>query len=202
MAGANVKEKDSEESTMCFSLEEISGSAYVTKDAEMEPFGNQTVSCILKRPVKKSAYFKRVNVALEPLDKHKEGDGQYCSVPSYTYLKPGSHRVQVMIKNITARPIKVQSGNRVANVEAANVVPDMLAPKVDQKLISKSAKVDHEADTQGSSHDAQPRGQTRDPENTKKEVDRTPLSSEQLELLFDKINFVEGTKDWIKQSLF
>ena len=34
-----------------------------------------------------------------------------------------------MIKNLTARTIKVSQGSKVASMEAANVVPHMLAPQ-------------------------------------------------------------------------
>ena len=102
------------------------------------------MSGLLKGPVKHSVYCKQVNVAVEPLDEHTEGEGPFCAVPSYTFLKPGSQRVQVMIKNITARPIIVQQGERVARIEAANVVPNMLAPKVVEESVNtlnKSAEV-------------------------------------------------------------
>ena len=53
-------------------------------------------------------------------------------MPGYAFLKPGSDRVKVMIKNLTARVIKVQQGSKVASLEAANVVPHMLAPQETQ----------------------------------------------------------------------
>ena len=91
----------------------------ITKDLSLQPFENVTVSGLLKGPVKHSAYFKRVNVALEPLEQHKEGEGPYCAVPTYTFLKPGSNRVEVMLKNITARPITIKTGEKVAKFEAS-----------------------------------------------------------------------------------
>ena len=45
---------------------------------------------ILKGPVKSRAYHKCVNVSIEQLDAHKEGENKYCAVPGYTFLKPGS----------------------------------------------------------------------------------------------------------------
>ena len=63
------------------------------------------------------------------MEAHKEGESQYCAVPGYTFLKPGSDRLKVMIKNLTARTIKVSQGSKVASMEAANVVPHMLAPQ-------------------------------------------------------------------------
>ena len=65
---------------------------------------------LLKGHVKCSGYFKRVNVALEPLEQHKEGEGTFCAVPAYTFLKPGSNRLEVMLKNITAGPITIKQG--------------------------------------------------------------------------------------------
>ena len=73
---------------------------------------------ILKGPVKNSSYHKRVTITVEPLDAHKEGESKYCAVPGYSYLKPGSDQVKVMIKNLTAQ---VQQGSKVTSIEAANV---------------------------------------------------------------------------------
>ena len=112
-----------------FKLDEISGSVHTTQKLMLGPFENATVTGILKGPVKSSAYHKRVNFSIEPLEAHKEGEHNYCAVPGYAFLKPGSDRVKVMIKNLTARVIKVQQGSKVALLEAANVVPHMLAPE-------------------------------------------------------------------------
>ena len=98
---------------------------------------------------------------VEPLDEHKEGEGSFCAVPSYPFLKPGSQRVQVMIKNITARPITVKQGERVARIEAANVVPQMLAPKVAEEginVLSKSVQVEldkNNSEPEGKSQEAE-----------------------------------------------
>ena len=145
MASANANVTDSDESKQMFNLDQVIGSVYLTKEISLEPFEDVTSSGLLKGLVKCSAFSKCVNVAVEPLDEHKEGEGSFCAVPSYTFLKPGSQRVQVMIKNITARPITIKQGERVARIEAANVVPQMLAPKVveeDIKIHSKSAQVE------------------------------------------------------------
>ena len=144
MKGANANVDDSEESQEIFDLDQITGSVHLTKELSLLPFENVTVSGLLKGPVKHSAYHKRVNVVLEPLEQHKEGEGPYCAVPAYTFLKPGSSRVEVMVKNITARPITIQSGERVATVGPANAVPQMLAPNVQENVspaLSKTAKV-------------------------------------------------------------
>ena len=115
-----------------FKLDDISGSVHTTQKLNLGPFESATVTGILKGPVKNSVYHKRVNVSIEPLEAHKEGENKYCAVPGYAFLKPGSDRVKVMIKNLTARVIKVQQGSKVASLEAANVVPHMLAPQETQ----------------------------------------------------------------------
>ena len=187
MASANANVTDSEESKQVFNLDQVIGSVYLTKEVSLEPFEDVTLSGPLKGPVKCSAFSKRVNVAVEPLDEHKEGEGSFCAVP-YTFLKPGSQRVQVMIKNITARPITVKQGERVARIEDANVVPQMLAPKIAEEGINVLSKsVQAELDK----NDSEPEGKPQ-----KAEVARTPLSAEQFEMLLTKINFDEGTKDW------
>ena len=115
-----------------FKLDDISDSVHTTQKLNLGPFESATVTGILKGPVKNSVYHKRVNVSIEPLEAHKEGENKYCAVPGYAFLKPGSDRVKVMIKNLTVRVIKVQQGSKVASLEAANVVPHMLAPQETQ----------------------------------------------------------------------
>ena len=71
MASVNASMEDSEESKHTFDLDQIAGLVHLTKDVELEPFENVTLSGLLKDPVKHSAYFKRVNVSLA-MKKHQE----------------------------------------------------------------------------------------------------------------------------------
>ena len=72
-----------------FKLDDVHGSVHTTQKMTLGPFENITVSGILKGPVKNSAYYKLVNVSVEPLEAHKEGENKFCAVPGYTFLKPG-----------------------------------------------------------------------------------------------------------------
>ena len=102
-----------------------------------------TISGLLKDPVKSSSYYKCVNVSIEPLEVHKEGEAKYCAVPGYTFLKPGSHSIHVMIKNLTARSITVNQGSNIAEMAAANVILNMLAPQASpqtETLLAKSVQ--------------------------------------------------------------
>ena len=203
MKSVNANVEDSSESKNVFDLNNVTGSVQITKDLSLQPFENVTVSGLLKGPVKCSAYFKRVNVALEPMEQHKEGEGPYCAVPAYAFLKPGSNRVEVMLKNITARPITIKTGEKVAKIEPANAVPHMLAPQSPGSMdpvVSKSAEAGLEAGTRGSSLKPRPRGSNKESDKIKAEVDRTPLSAEQIEMLLTKIDFDDGTKEWTQEQ--
>ena len=203
MKSANANVEDSAESKNVFDLDNVTGLVQITKDLQLQPFENVTISGLLKGPVKCSAYFKRVNVALEPMGQHKEGEGPYCAVPAYTFLKPGSNRVEVMLKNITAQSITIKLGEKVARIEPANAVPHMLAPKLQEgvvPIVNKSAEAGLEAGTRGSGLKPQPQGSKKEPNKNKAEVDRTPLSAEQIETLLTKIDLGEGTKEWTQEQ--
>ena len=103
--------------------------------------------------MKESAYYKRVNVSVELMSYHLNDDSKYCAVPRYTFLKPWSHRIHIMMKNLTAQKITINQGVKIATMGVANIVPHMLAPqelqtgtpveKVEDnmKVVMKSASV-------------------------------------------------------------
>ena len=123
-----------------FDLDEIRGSVHLTQNLTLGPFENMTISGLLKGPVKSSSYYKCVNVSVELLEVHKDDSAKYCAVPGYTFLKPGSHRIHVMIKNLTARNITVNQGSKIAKMAAANVIPHMLAPQASTQTETLPAK--------------------------------------------------------------
>ena len=55
------------------------------------------------------------------------------AVPSYAYLKPGSSRVNMSLRNLTSKSIVVKVKSIVAQLAAANAVPSMLASKNPQE---------------------------------------------------------------------
>ena len=120
-----------------FNLDEIKGSVHLTQNITLGPFENATISGLLKGSVKSSLYYKHVNVSVEPLEVHKEDGAKYCAVPGYTFLKPGSHRIHVMIKNLTVRNITVNQGSKIAEMAAPNV---MLAPQASTQTETLPAK--------------------------------------------------------------
>ena len=198
-------------------LDEINGTVHLTHDLSLGPFESATISGLLKGSVKNCAYYKHVNVSVEPMKNHLNDDSKFCVVPGYTFLKPGSHRIRVMMKNLTAREVIVHQGAKIATMSAANVVPHMLAPqevKVETPLINpdndikmtmksalitetiRSSSVDGEV--QGDPIEQPPRHGTVECENP--ELDRTPLEGEQLEKLYEMMKLTEGTVNWTEEQ--
>ena len=198
-------------------LDEIAGNVHLTHNLSLGPFETATISGLLKGPVKNSAYYKRVNVSVEPMSSHLNDESKYCAVPGYTFLKPGSHRIHVMMKNLTARTVTIHQGVKIATMSAANVVPHMLAPEevkvqtppnqteTDAKIPMKSASVPEdggrsspvEGDTRRGTVDAPHRQSTIE---EKPEIDRTPLEGEQLEKLYELTKLAEGTSTWTPEQ--
>ena len=163
---------------------------------------------------------------MEPLEAHKEGESQYCAIPGYTFLKPGSNRLKVMIKNLTARTIKVSQGSKVASMEVANVVPHMLAPQDitpvrPETNIMKSTNVEvsqrdlpttnnnpketeqvtlERGTTSMGAGDVGPLEDPIEVATSKPEVDRMPLTPEQMKQLFEQIKLEEGTSLWTEEQ--
>ena len=198
-------------------LDEIAGNVHLTHNLSLGPFETATISGLLKGPVKNSAYYKHVNVSVEPMSSHLNDDSKYCAVPGYTFLKPGSHRIHVMMKNLTARTVTIHQGVKVATMSAANIVPHMLAPEevkvqtppnqteTDVKTSMKSASV-VEKDERSSSVEGDTRRSTVDTAHRqstveeKPEIDRTPLEGEQLEKLYELTKLAEGTSEWTPEQ--
>ena len=126
-----------------------------------------------------------------------------------------------MIKNLTARVIKVQQGSKIASIKAANVVPHMLAPQEalspePETKVMKSTNVEvSQGDLPTSAQkninktrcatsmgkdDVGTSGGLIEVAPLKPEVDRTPLSPKQMKTLFEQIKLEEGTADWTEEQ--
>ena len=198
-------------------LDEITGNVHLTHNLSLGPFETATISGLLKGPVKNSAYYKRVNVSVEPISSHLNDDSKYCAVPGYTFLKPGSHRIHVMMKNLTARTVTIHQGVKIATMSAANLVPHMLAPEevkvqnppqqteTDAKISMKGASVTENGGRSSSVEGDTRRGTVDTPHRRstveeKPEMDRTPLEGEQLEKLYELTKLAEGTSTWTPEQ--
>ena len=53
----------------------------------------------------------------------------WTTIPSYFECKSGSCRIGVAIRNVSWKMVVIAKGQQIAQVSAANQVPNMLAPK-------------------------------------------------------------------------
>ena len=73
----------------------------------------------------------RLNLAAEPSDCIKLPSSVQCA-PTYCILEPGSNRVAVRLKNISAKAITIPSRIVVGKLQHARMVPDDKASKFKQ----------------------------------------------------------------------
>ena len=110
-------------------LNKIEGTVKLTRKVKLKPGG----SLKLSGKGNYSLNSKQVNVIVEPTE---EEDGQY-TIPSYSFLKSNSKRVSVGLRNMSCRTVTLHKGTVIAWLSPANVIPQMLAPKLEEvKLAS------------------------------------------------------------------
>ena len=101
-------------------LEKVMGDVKLTRNVQVPPMETISVSGITTV----NSHTKRVNVITEP----REDLDEY-TVPSYSYMRPGSKRVSVALRNLSEKTQMFKKGTIIATIKAANLVPPKLAPK-------------------------------------------------------------------------
>ena len=73
---------------------------------------------------------KRIHVVAEPI--RNEGGSevpQVVTIPTYSVCIPGSQKITVMLQNVTNDVITLNNGKVIAELAAANLVPNKIAPQ-------------------------------------------------------------------------
>ena len=109
-------------------LDKVTGNVKLTRKVTIPPFKTLTLSGVTHV----YAHSKRVNIVTEP----REGIDEY-TVPSYSYMRPGSKQAEVALLNLSNRPVILKKGTIVGTVKAGNKVPPMLAPKIQKEKESE-----------------------------------------------------------------
>ena len=78
---------------------------------------------------------KELNVATEHSDNIKNHN--IAAVRSYSFMKPGSSKVMVGVRNLTSKEVVLKAGTVIGQIEAANAIPPMLAPKYEKNFRSE-----------------------------------------------------------------
>ena len=101
-------------------LEKVTGDVKLTRNVQVPPMETISVSGITTV----NSHTKRVNIITEP----RENLDEY-TVPSYSYMRPGSKRVSEALRNLSEKTQTFKKGTIIATIKAANLVPPKLAPK-------------------------------------------------------------------------
>ena len=113
-------------------LDKVTGNVKLTCKVTIPPLETVTISGVTKVNV----HSRRVNIVTEP----REDIVEY-TVPSYSYMRPGSKRAEVALLNLSNRPVILRKGTIVGTVKAGNKVPPMLAPKIHKEKDSKKEQI-------------------------------------------------------------
>ena len=102
-------------------LDQIKGDVKLTRKITIPPLETINVSGMTNI----NKHTKRVNIITEP-----RKDEDLFTVPCYSYMRPGSKRASVTLRNLSEKTQTLQKGTVVACVQAANLIPPKLAPRV------------------------------------------------------------------------
>ena len=100
-----------------------------TKPVTLPPFSTTT----MKGSTKPRSYDMRLNLIVETLESTQLPSSVQCT-PTYCILQPGSNRVAVGLKNISAKSITIPSRVVVGQLQQAKLVPIDQASKKQDKL--------------------------------------------------------------------
>ena len=102
-------------------LDQVKGDVKLTRKIVIPPL--ETISVSGMTNINKHS--KHVNIITEPRE-----DGDLFTVPCYSYMRPGSKRATVTLRNLSEKPQTLLKGAVIAQVQPANIIPPKLAPRV------------------------------------------------------------------------
>ena len=166
-------------------LTQVKGDVKLTRPIKIPAY--QTISVSGMTNV--TAHSKRVNVVTEP------GSNNDYTIPCYSYMKPGSQRANVLLRNLTSNPIELNKGSVVARVQAANAVPPMLR----MRYVASKGKA--KRDTRKSAFGRGNARSNQNDSNNKEKTDNTmeEPSKERIKKLFSKVD-LSGAEDWSEDN--
>ena len=95
-----------------------------TKPTTLPPFS----TTVVHGHTKLKGHGLKVNLIAEPFKDSQLPSNIQCT-PTYCTLEPGSNRVTVSLRNISARKIIIPSKTIVCQIQLANIIPPMHTPK-------------------------------------------------------------------------
>ena len=107
-------------------LGSVGGPIKLTRDLTLE--AGETIKVNGLSQIKGNV--KRLHVIAEPTrDNGGSEVPQIITIPTYSVCLPGSQKVTVMLRNVTNDAITLKKGKIVAELSAANLIPNKVAPR-------------------------------------------------------------------------
>ena len=174
-----------------FDLDAVKGPVKLRKEVELEPFEQKEVWGYTQ--VKEHS--KRVVVCTESEDLLLKG--QVMSTNTKSELLPHNSRVKVMVKNLSAKSVKMPARTVLGDISPCNVVPPILKPKVGAKTDNPSK------DDQQSMEDLFEELGLNEPKEwmTKEDIQEAKKLVERFHMVFSKNDMDLGKTDRVKYRI-
>ena len=109
-----------------FMIDQVKGPVKTVENIIIQPGETKKISGM----VQFKGNSRRINLVTEPVQELQEIENpDWVTIPSYCECKGGSSCVSVAVRNVSKKVIVIAKGQQIADVTAANQVPNMLAPK-------------------------------------------------------------------------
>ena len=99
---------------------QVKGEVKLTRKVVIPPLYTISVSGLTKI----NKHTKRVNIITEPRE-----DGDEFTVPCYSYMRPGSKRAAVTLRNLSEKPQVLKKRTVIVKIQPAYLIPPKLAPR-------------------------------------------------------------------------
>ena len=122
-----------------FMIDQVKGPVKAVENIVIQPGETKKVSGM----VQFKGNSRRINLVTEPVQELQEIENpDWVTIPSYSECKGGSSRVSVAVRNVSKKVVVIAKGQQIADVTAANQVPNMLAPKYVDRIREDDLKKD------------------------------------------------------------
>ena len=101
-------------------LIQVKGEVKLTRKVVIPPLDTISISGLTNI----NKHMKCVNIITKPRE-----DGDEFTVPCYSYMRPGSKRAAVTLRNLSEKPQVLKKGTVIAKIQQANLIPPKLAPR-------------------------------------------------------------------------
>ena len=176
-----------------FSLDTVKGDVKAHKAIILPPFSTTFVK---GRSTMKD-HHKRINVVTDHSNNIR--NNSIAAVRSYSFIKPGSNKVVVSVKNLTIKDVTLKAGTVIGKNEVANAVPPMLATKPENR---EELRESTDLNVNSNLEQLSGKGQSTTILNLNSSTiptEKCKLTQDEIDLLMGKLDLT-GINDWSSEK--